>query len=91
MHNVDANHNEIGDALRAAGCDVESVAAVGNDFPDWVVGYRGQNFLLEVKSEKGRLTEGQKRFHHKEYGWKGQKAVVRNIDEAFKAVGIDYE
>ena len=90
-HSVDANHNEIADALRHAGCDVESVAAIGKDFPDQVVGYQGQNFLLEIKTEQGKLTEGQKRFHHPQYGWRGQKAVVRNVNEAFRVVGIDYE
>lgn len=90
-HSIDANHNEIANALRAAGCDVESLAAVGRNIPDQLVGYRGLNFLLEVKTEKGKLTEGQKRFHHTEYGWKGQKAVVRSVDEAFRVVGIDYE
>lgn len=87
-HNIDANQNVIVDALRAVGCTVKSLAAVGLGFPDLIVGYRGQNFLLEIKSEKGKLRPTQKEFFE---WWQGQSDLVREIEEAFRVVGIDYE
>src|SRR3972149_1571025 len=46
---TDANHTEIVNALQAIGASVTSLADVGGGCPDLLVGYRGQNMLLEVK------------------------------------------
>ena len=55
----------------------------GKGRPDLLVGYRGVNFLLEVKGPKGALNEAQERYHAE---WKGQIAVVRTPEEALEAV-----
>ncbi len=47
--NVDRNQPEIVAALRAAGATVEYLHAVGGGCPDLLVGYRGANYVLEVK------------------------------------------
>lgn len=82
---VDSNHGQIVTVLRDAGALVFSVAGVGCGFPDLCVGFRGRNYLLEVKDGDGKLNELQKVFHTR---WTGQVAVVRTPDEALKAIGF---
>ncbi len=47
---IDRNHVEIVAALRGVGASVQDLAAVGKGCPDLLVGYRGQNYVIEVKS-----------------------------------------
>jgi len=88
---VDANHAEIVKALRDVGCSVESLASIGHDLPDLLVGHHGETYLLEVKDgakppSRRRVTPGQKRWHAL---WRGRRVdTVINIDEAYRAVGI---
>jgi len=67
---VDANQADIVEALRAAGCFVQSLAGVGKGNPDLLVGSEGKWFLLEVKdgskSPSGRkLTDDEISWHRK--------------------------
>jgi len=48
----DANHNEIKAALIAHGATVYDLHAVGNGAPDMLVGWQGENFLMEIKNMK---------------------------------------
>ena len=87
---VDANQPEIVAALRRAGCSVEHLHAVGAGCPDLLVGYRGQNYLVEVKDgakppSARHLTPDQVEWHA---AWRGGVAVACNVSEAFEAVGI---
>ncbi len=87
---IDANHREIVAALRLAGATVQDLSAVGCGCPDLLAGYRGQNFLLEVKDgEKApsmrKLTDAQAGFI---LLWRGQRVrVVGTVDEALAAIG----
>ncbi len=75
----DANEGEIVDALEAIGCIVLRL-----DKPlDLLVGYRGYNYLIEVKMPKGKLTKDQKKFIPP---WRGQLAVVRTPEQAIDVV-----
>jgi hypothetical protein len=40
-------------------------------------------FLMEVKTNDGRLTPEQVKFHQ---AWRGQKAIVRSVDEPLMIV-----
>lgn len=82
---VDSNHNQIVAALRDAGALVFSVAGVGCGFPDLCVGFRGKNYLIEIKDAKGKLNELQAVFHRR---WTGQVAVVRTPEEALRVIGL---
>lgn len=90
---VDANHNEIVDALRDAGCSVLSLAAVGRGCPDLLVSaavYPYDLALLEIKDgnkppSQTKLTAKQKTFRDT---WNGPIHVVKSVDEALIAVGI---
>jgi hypothetical protein len=55
--------------------------------PDLLVGAYGTNFLLEVKSDSGELSEEQVLFAA---NWQGLKPItVRTLEEALIAVGIE--
>jgi len=89
----DANEDEIVRALRAAGASVCLLSM--KDVPDLLVGFRGANFLLEVKQEGRRgasiksihaeLSDDQAAWHET---WRGlTPVVVRNTAEALAAIG----
>jgi len=85
---VDGNHTEIVKALRDAGASVRSLAQVGHGTPDLLVGWRGRNFLFEVKDparkpSERQLTTDEKAFH---YTWRGQVCVVETIEAAFEVL-----
>lgn len=88
---VDRNQSEIVAALRSMGATVQPLHAVGQGCPDLLVGWRGRNALIEVKDWQARpsdktLTPAQIEWHG---GWKGQVAVVENVDAAIAVmVGV---
>lgn len=87
---VDDNHNAIVDALRDAGCTVQSLGNIGKGCPDLLVGFRQQNFVLEVKNgslspSRRELTDREAEWHG---WWRGQVQVVESVEEALKAIGL---
>lgn len=82
---IDQNHAEIVKALRAVGCSVLSLAAIGRGAPDLLLGYKGKNVLVEVKRPKGKLNDQQQAFRA---AWRGDLCVVRSVDEALLVLGI---
>lgn len=87
---ADRNQPEIVNALESAGATVQHLHTVGGGCPDIAVGYRGQNFLVEIKDGKAPpsargLTDAQLLFHSI---WRGQVAIAESIDDAFRIVGI---
>lgn len=85
---IDANQQEIVKALQQLGASVAPLSTVGSGMPDLLVGYRGKNFLLEVKDgskvpSARTLTPDQIAWHA---AWKGDTRVVYSIDEAIKVV-----
>ena len=83
----DGNQAEIVEAYRGVGASVLSLAGLGDDAPDLLVGFR-LNYLVEVKNPDGRdrLSDGQKVFHATWRGW--PVAVVRTTEEALDVIGI---
>lgn len=88
---VDANHPEIVEALRKVGCEVLSLAQVGQGVPDLLVRTRGGRLLLlEIKDgtkprSERQLTVHQKRFHDV---WRPCCRIVESVDEALQAVAL---
>lgn len=85
----DRNHNEIVEALKSIGATVQDLSPVGGGCPDILVGYRNNNYLLEIKDgEKApsdrKLTKPQVEWHQL---WQGAACVVKTVDEAIAAVG----
>lgn len=55
------------------------------NIPDLLIGYQGVNYLVEIKSEKGKVKPGQARFL---MDWPGQAGVCRTLDEVLKIIGV---
>jgi len=85
---VDANQPEIVDALKDIGCTVLHLHQLGKGAPDILVGFRGNNWLFEIKDgnkppSKRKLTDMEAIFHR---DWRGQVAIVKTVDEAIRLV-----
>ncbi len=81
-HRVDYNQREIVNCMRSLGATVAITSDLGNGFPDLVVGYKGVNYLIEVKDgHKAKFTKVQQNFHGT---WRGQLVTFYSIDDAIK-------
>jgi hypothetical protein len=77
----DGNELAIVEALTYAGASVERLSQSG--VPDLLVGKHGHNLLLEVKTEKGKLTDPQITWHAE---WGGSVQIVQSIEQALDAL-----
>lgn len=92
---VDANQTEIVRQLRLLGCSVVSTASIGGGFPDVVVGYRGRNYLFEIKILEGvrnpkpaKLTSDEVEFMA---SWKGQVHIATCLDDVLKVINANHK
>lgn len=87
---IDSNQSQIVDSLRAAGAQIQSLAAVGKGVPDLLCQYKGTFYLIEVKDgtrppSQRKLTEDQVKWHEE---WKSAfLGVVESPEEALKFIG----
>lgn len=84
----DGNQDEIVNALEDVGATVTSVHQIGNGLPDILVGFRGINYLFEIKDgnkppSKRRLTDDEKNWHKL---WQGHCHVVKSVNEALDII-----
>ena len=82
---TDDNHKAVAAEFRAVMPDatLHDASGAGRGFPDFVVGWRGRNWLFELKDpakppSKRKTTPAQDTFHG---GWQGQVAVVHSAAE----------
>jgi hypothetical protein len=76
----DKNEMAIVDTFRRLGWSVEFLS--GRGVPDLLIGKGSTLLLIEVKGEKGKLTEDQVEWHS---DWNGPKPrIVRSIDDALE-------
>ena len=80
VHRVDANAEAIFSALQKAGASIYRGGPL-----DALVGWKGENILVEVKTAKGKLRASQKAFLAR---WRGTAFVVRTVKEALKLLGV---
>lgn len=83
---TDSNQAIIMEMLRRAGCSVQSLHTVGHGCPDLLVARNGITVLMEVKTEKGRLSTSQMEWIAH---WKGRVYVVRSPEEALEVIQDD--
>lgn len=81
---IDANQSEIVQGLRKLGASVAITSKMGEGFPDIICGFRGINYMLEIKDgnkppSQRKLTDAQVKFHAE---WRGKIYVVNSLDEA---------
>jgi len=83
---IDANQNQIVDAMRKVGAVVRIISQ-GDGIPDLLVGYKGFTILMEVKDgdkvpSARKLTEAEQKFFD---DWRGgMLAVVNSVEEALE-------
>ncbi len=83
---VDENQKEITRRLRNFGASVRPIHTLGKGAPDLLVGFRGKNFLLEIKAgSKKDLTPDEKEWHSK---WAGSVHRVDSVEEALILIGV---
>ncbi len=75
---VDANQKEVVAYLRQLGASVQMLHEVGRGCPDLLVGFRGINYLFELKNganakSRQKLTDDELAWHAK---WNGAVYVV---------------
>lgn len=81
---VDANQEAIVRSLRQIpGVSVRVLSQVGDGFPDLCLGYRGENFLIELKdgektASRKKLTPEEEKFFE---SWRGQVAKCETLEE----------
>lgn len=81
---TDRNQAEIIRALLQVGATVQDLSAVGGGCPDLLVGFRGENFLFEIKDHaksksRRKLTPRQVEWHN---DWVGDAAVIESVEQA---------
>jgi hypothetical protein len=87
---TDENHSDVVSELRQVLPDatVFDASGTGAGFPDIVMGWRGKNYLFEIKDpEKPKsarsLTDAQDKFH---LSWQGQVTVVHSAAEILATI-----
>lgn len=80
---IDKNQREVVNRLRSLGFSVQLLSGVGKGCPDLLIGWHGQNFLIELKSGKKWTTEDEANWLSE---WKGQAAVCTTVDEILAAI-----
>jgi len=91
IHKSDGNQSAILKSLRQIpGVKVLVLSQVGKGCPDILVGYKGRNWLLEIKDgsqplSKRALTREESVFI---FGWTGQVKVVETLEDILKVLGI---
>jgi len=84
---TDANQKQIVEMVRKLpGASITSTHTIGKGFPDLVIGYKGINYLIELKDgnkpkSQKKLTPDEVEFHMK---WNGQIAVCENFEDILK-------
>jgi hypothetical protein len=80
-HRSDANAKEIIAAWEAVGATVERIGRP----VDVAVGFRGRDYLFEIKTAKGKLRASQVAFLAR---WRGNpNKIIRSVDEGLVAIG----
>lgn len=82
---TDANQGEIIQALRQVGASVQPLTRVKDGCPDILVGFHGCNYLMEIKTDEGRVTPDELTWFQR---WNGQAEIVKNISEALRVIGV---
>lgn len=89
---VDGNQSTLVEQLRdIPGVSVCVTSSLGNGMTDLVVGFRGANYLIEVKDGSlppsgQKLTSDEIKFRDT---WKGQYSVCNCLDDILKLLGIN--
>jgi len=83
---TDANQKEIVAELRKiGGVSVQDIHEVGHGCGDILVGWRGLNYIFEIKTPSGRMNKLEREWW---LNWGGQYAVIRSAEEALNIMEL---
>ena len=87
---VDDNQKMIVSQLRKIGCSVSVTSMIGKGFPDICVGWKGKNYLFEIKDgckvkSKKTLTDHEQKFFD---DWRGQVNKCESLEEICEILQI---
>lgn len=90
IRRADRNQPVIAAAARAVGATFQHLHTIGNGCPDAIVGYRGVNYLIEIKDHakprsQRKLTEDEIAWHS---AWQGQVATIETTDDLYQLIGV---
>lgn len=88
VRKADKNQPDLVKQIRKLGISVAHTHTVGDGFVDAVLGYKGVNYLVEIKDpsqppSKRKLTPDEIKFHE---SWRGQVAIIETIDDVLKLI-----
>lgn len=89
IRKTDTNHKEIINKCRQVpALSVFSTHTLGKGFPDIVIGYKGKNYLFEIKDgnktkSQVKLTEDESIFHR---NWRGQVTIVYSFEDILQVI-----
>ena len=86
---VDNNQGEIVEALQDIGATVQTLHFVGDGCPDILVGFRGCNYIFEIKAPGAKLLPSQVKWHNK---WRGEVQTISRAGDGLRiigAIGVD--
>lgn len=83
VHRVDANQKEILQVARQMGARALSLTDLGQGAPDILIGWRGYNYLWEIKNKLGENIISQEQQDWMDT-WRGQVCVIRTVQEAIE-------
>lgn len=85
---VDANQTMIVNTLRACGCEVESLAAVGGGVADLLVYHRAMRRVLLIEVKDGSKAPSARKLTPAQVEWHARwpVMVVENIGQAIEAL-----
>ncbi len=82
---IDDNQNDIVSALRQIGATVNITSSLGGGFPDIVVSFHGQWYIMEIKD--GDKVPSKQRLTSDEKEWIGrQNAIVHVVNSVESAI-----
>lgn len=87
---IDGNQEQIVEQLRALNISVQHLHTIGKGCPDLLLGFRGQNFLVELKDgsrkpSERKLTPDEEKFFAK---WRGQVNKCECLEDILKLIGL---
>jgi len=91
---IDSNQQQIVKALRKIpGVSVAVTSQLGKGYPDLNIGYKGKNYLVELKDgnkvkSQQKLTEDETEWHN---NWKGHVIVCNSLDQIIEEILNKYK
>lgn len=82
---ADENQTTIIRALKRVGASVVVLSQQGDGCPDLLVGFRGRNWLLEVKPPGRTLNLRQVAWRG---NWQGSAVAISSWEQALEAIGL---